>query len=921
MVFNLTWRPRNHLPSLLSAFLFRFISNQKSLSRKLVRFHNPILQHQSYSMDLSQRFLQGMKACSTLRSIPIARELHAQLISTGLVSSVFLQNHLVNMYSNCGSIDDAYQVFLEIDFRNVFSWNTMINGFADLGRMGKAEQLFDEMPERDSVSWNSIMSGYFHNGQPEDAIKVFVLMIRDCNCFPDSLSLSCVMKACASLGHLNLAVQLHALAEKFGFGRDFFLESSIIDMYIKCGALNFAERVFSRTSNPSLFCWNSMIYGYSKLCGVGSSLDLFSRMPEHDAVSWNTIISILSQHGYGAQSLDMFIQMWIQGFRPNSMTYASALSACTGIYDLRWGLHLHARIIRMESSLDVYVGSGLIDMYAKCGCLESARRVFDMLPEHNAVSWTSLIGGLAHFGHEKEALALFKQMREVPVASDQFTLATILGVCSNLKDSSLGGQLHAYAINVGLDFYVPVGNAIVTMYSRCGNVQSASYTFELMPIRDIVSWTAMITAFSQAGNVEYARKYFDKMPERNIVSWNSMLATYIQHGLWEDGLRLYILMFREEVKTDWITFTTSISACADSAVLVLGKQIIAQAEKLGFCCNVSVVNSIVAMYSKCGQIRDAEKVFDSTVMKDLISWNTMMAGYSQSGQGRKVIETFQDMLKLGFTPDHISYVSVLSGCSHSGLLHEGQHYFSVMTKDHGISPTCEHFACMVDLLGRAGLLEQAKDLINEMPLEPNAAVWGALLGACRIHGERKLAEIALKNLIKLDEVDSGSYVLLANIYSDSGKLEGVSDMRKLMKEKGIRKNPGCSWIEVDNRVHVFNVDDTNHPQIKDVRKMLEEIAKKIEGLENDVNETVSVQHRSYHSKKTSSGFWDVGRLSRLSSEVSGPISGKCGPHDSTNISFSPGRVGRLQCSTSQNTFTVQVQAGYMYHLCPSMVLI
>ncbi|KAA8537378.1 hypothetical protein F0562_026935 [Nyssa sinensis] len=721
-------------------------------------------------MDLSQKFFEDMKACATQRSIPVARKLHAQLTSMGLNSSVFLQNNLINMYSNCGLMDDACRAFLEIEFPNVFSWNTMINGMADSGRMREAEQLFGKMPERDNVTWNSMMSGYYHNGQPEDAIKVFVSMIRDRNCVPDPFSFTCVMKACASLGFVKLAFQLHGLAEKFDFGRDISFDSSIIDMYIKCGALNFAERVFLGISNPSLFCWNSMIYGFSKLYGVGSAFDLFIQMPERDTVSWNTMISILSQHGYGVQTLDMFVEMWIQGFRPNSVTYASVLSACTSIYDLGWGTHLHARIVRMEPSLDVYVGSGLIDMYVKCGCLESARRVFDKLTEHNVVTWTSLIGGIAQFGHEKDALALFKQMREMPVALDQFTLATVLGICSGLEDISLGWQLHAYTIKLGMDSSVPVGNALVTMYAKCGDVQSANHTFELMPIRDIISWTAMITSFSQSGDIENARKYFNKMPERNVITWNSMLAAYVQQGFWEEGLKIYILMLKEEVQQDWITFATSISACAESAILKLGKQIVAQAEKLGFCSNVSVANSVITI-----------------------------------GQGGKVIDTFETMLKLGFMPDHISYVSVLS-----------------------------------DLLGRAGLLEQAKNLIDEMPFEPNAAVWGALLGACRIHGNVKLAEIAVKNLIELDVDDSGSYVLLANIYSDSGKLEGVSDMRKLMREKGVRKNPGCSWIEVDNRVHVFTVDDTNHPQIKDIYRMLEEIIKKIEDTGSYVNQLHSV---------------------------------------------------------------------------------
>ncbi|WOG83939.1 hypothetical protein DCAR_0103118 [Daucus carota subsp. sativus] len=787
-----------------------------------------------------------MKQC---RSIPVARKLHAQLINLGLISSTFLQNHLMHMYSNCGLIDDATRVFRFMEFSNVFSHNTLINGLADSGRIKEARKLFDEMPERDVVSWNSIMSGYFHNGRPDDTLKVFAEMITSGSCVPDQFCFSCVMKACASLGYVKLAPQVHGFVEKFYFGRDNSADSSIIDMYIKCGDLGSAEKVFLRIQDPNLFCWNSMVYGYSKLYCIERAMNLFNLMPKRDSVSWSTMISILSQNKNSLETLNMFIDMWGQGFRPNSMTYASVLSACANLYDVNWGAHLHARIVRMEHNIDLYVGCSLIDMYGKCGYLRAARQVFDTLTEKNVVAWTSLIGGLAQFGHQEEAVALFKQMREVPVSCDKFTLATVIGVCSSSKDISLGRQLHGDATKIGADICVTVGNALVTMYARCGDIGSASHAFDMMPVKDIISWTAMVSAFSQIGKVEKAREYFNKMPDRNVVTWNSMLATYIQHGYFEDGLNLYNVMRQKGVKPDWITFASAISACGYSAVLKLGNQIIAVAKKSGFGIDVSVKNSSLTMYSRCGRIEEARKVFDSMIVRDMVSWNSMMTGYAHSGQGRKVIDIFESMLKMGITPDPISYVSILSGCSHSGLLLEGKYYFNMMTKNHGISPTIEHFACMVDLLGRAGLLEEAHNLIIDMPLEPNAAIWGALLGACRIHGNSELAEIALKKLMELDAEDSGSYILLSNIYSEAGQLKGVLDVRRLMREKGVKKNPGCSWIEVDNRVHVFTVDDTSHPQIKEIYIKLEEIIKKVKDTGKYTNEIDHTRPMTYHSEK------------------------------------------------------------------------
>lgn len=729
------------------------------------------------------------------------------------------------MYSNCGLIDDATRVFFSSGYRNVYSYNIIISGLAHSGRVIQAEVLFDEMPERDSVSWNSMMSGYFWNGKYDDVIKVFVSLVRECSCVPSLYSFSCVMKACGCLGYGKLATQLHAFAKKFNFGSDFSIEKSSLDMYVKCDGIYYAERLFFRMKNPSLFCWNSMIYGYSKVLGAERALDMFKRMAEHDVVSWNIIISILSKHGFGVETLCMFIEMCRQGFGSNSLTYVSVLSACTNICDLEWGAHLHARLIRLESFLDVIVGNGLINMYAKCGHLKFARRVFNSLTERDSVSWTSIIYGAAHFGLGEEALQLFSQMRDALVNVDEFAIATVLGVCLSQNNLSIGEQLHAHTIKTGMESFVPVGNALVTMYAKCGgNIQKAYCEFEFMPRRNIISWTAMITAFSQNGDVEKARDCFNKMLERNLITWNSMITTYNQHGLWEEGLKLYNSMLREGVKPDWVTFSTSIGACANLSILKLGIQIVAHAEKVGFGSEVSVANSVLTMYSRCGQIKEAEQIFHSIGNKNLISWNAMMAGYAQNGKGKKVIEIFEDMLKMKCRPDHISFVALLSGCSHSGLVTEGKLYFNSMTKDFCMSPRHEHFACMVDLLGRSGLLEEAKSLIDGMPFKPTVDIWGALLGACQIHHNTNLAELVLRNLLELDFEVSGSYILLANTYSDSGKLEGVACLRKLMREKRMRKNPGCSWIEVDKRIHVFTADDINHPRIKDIYRVLEEIA-------------------------------------------------------------------------------------------------
>ncbi|XP_020260124.1 pentatricopeptide repeat-containing protein At3g24000, mitochondrial-like [Asparagus officinalis] len=837
----------------LLSWHYRLKSTSVSLQH-LKQTQSSLSLSQTSITNLTQTLSDLIKSSANLKSISKTQNIHAHLISTGLHSSLFLQNHLLNAYFTCTSTEDARNLFREISSPNVITFNVMITGLLNCGLPGDARKVFGEMPVRDCASWNALMSGYFKNGMLEESIGVFFEMIRDSGFDPDLFSLTCAMKACGGLRCAQLGMQIHGLLKKLNLEDETRVDSSLIDMYIKCGLVDLAVKVFERSESPNLFIQNSMILGYANLYGVNSALELFRRMPERDTISWNTMISVLSQHGHVRQALLMIIDMFTKGYELTSTTYSSVLSAVTSIQDLDWGRHLHAHIIKHQWGYDVYVGSALVDMYAKCGKLDAAKRTFEILPTHNTVSWTSLLGGFSQHGHVEEALQLFNHMRRVPVAFDQFTLATVLSACYNRMDVSLGSQLHCLALKAGYNSSVPVSNALLSVYSKCGSIESAESIFHSMPSRDIISSTSMITAYSQLGNVTKAREFFDAMTTRNVVSWNAILATYIQHEEEEEGLKMFVTMLREDkVKPDWVTFVTLISACANIGALRLGNQVIAHTLKSGFEYDTSVANGIITVLSKCGRIREARKVFDSIQEKDLVSWNSMITAYAQHGQGQEAVEIFEKMLLNNIRPDYISYVAVLAGCSHSGLVQKGKYYFNSMTNNTKISPGMEHFSCMVDLLGRAGLLEEAKDMIDCMPIKPSAEVWGALLGACKIHGNTKLAEYAAKNLFELDSKDPGSYVLLAKIYADGGELDSSAGVRKLMKERGIRKNPGCSWIEVNNTIHVFTADDVNHPQINEVLKVLERVIAKIERL-GYVREDSSFGSQSFHSEKLAVAF-------------------------------------------------------------------
>uniref|UniRef100_A0A7N0UG53 Uncharacterized protein n=1 Tax=Kalanchoe fedtschenkoi TaxID=63787 RepID=A0A7N0UG53_KALFE len=832
MTFNLPWHPTARAFRLrVHPVLTRCRKSPylRFSHTNVTAFQHPSAQ-QTY-VELTQKLYEVLKDCAAMKSILVLRKCHAHVVSLGLGASVFIQNNLVNAYAKCGSVRDAFDVFCEMGVRNVHSWNAMIDGFAASGMMGAAQKLFEEMPEseRDTITWNSMMARYFDDGKPGETVKMFSFMLGDSYFSINSSSVSCALKACGSLGDLAFASQLHALIEKSCLREDDSVQGSIVDAYIKSGALSSAEKVFSGIANPSVFCWNSMIYCYSKLYGARDALHLFQSMPRRNGVSWNMVVSILSQHGMEFETLSTFVEMSVGGFKSTSETYASVLSSCATVCDIEWGAHLHARILRVEIGVDVFAGGGLIDMYWKCGHLGNAHKVFDSLSQHNAVSWTSFIRGLAHFGLEDKALESYNKMRSASVAPDHFTLSVILGTCSTRKDVWCGRQLHAQAIKLGMQASTAVGNAILTVYAKCGDSKDATRAFYWIPKKDTISWTLMIIAFSQIGDVETAREYFDRMPERNIVTWNSMLAAYIQNELWEESLRIYMRMLEVDVKPDWITLVTCMSACADLSLMSLGSQIIAQAEKIGLSCNVSVANSFVTFYSRCGDIDLGEEVFEAIDFKNLVSWNAMMSGFAHNGQGRRVVETFEEMLAVGCLPDNISFACVLSGCSHAGLLSEGKRYFESMTRDYNLSPNPEHYTCMVDLLGRAGLLEQALSLIKEMPFKPNADIWKALLSACRTHGSAESAEFAVKNLLEMDVEDSGSYILLAHVYWESGKSQGVAALRKSMRDKRMVKHNASSWIEVNNKIHVFAAHDSGHPQINDVYKVLEGIQMEIHG--------------------------------------------------------------------------------------------
>eukprot|EP01018_Ginkgo_biloba_P032089 Gb_22773 [translate_table: standard] len=516
----------------------------------------------------------------------------------------------------------------------------------------------------------------------------------------------------------------------------------------------------------------------------------------------------------------------VMGQHVNPSIYDYVLQACIGKKALPEGKLVHAHIIQtgIKCQEEIFLGNGVVNMYAKCGTLVDARRAWDRMPKRNLVSWNMLIAAHVRHGYAEEALTLFYQMQRTDIQPDQFTFPTVLTACANLAALEQGKEIHELIVRSGFQSDVFVGNALVDMYAKCGNVENARHVFEKMPQRDVVSWNAMIAGYVQYGHIDVALRLFRKMPARDVVSWTAMIAASARHGYCEDALTLFYQMRRTGIQPNQFTFASVLPACANLAALEQGKEIHENIVKSGLQSDIFVNNALVDMYAKCGSIENAHNVFDKMTQRDVVSWNVMIVGYAIHGCGKEALLLFQQMQQSVANPDHVTFLGVLSACCHAGLVHEGWQYFNCMSQCYNVTPAMEHYGCMIDLLGRSGHLDEAHDLIQKMPIKPDTVVWGSLLAACKIHTNIELGECAAEHLFELDCQSVTPYVLLSIIYATAGRRDGVEKVRKLMKDRRVKKRPGCSWIVVNKRVHAFVAGDASHTQMHQIYAELERLS-------------------------------------------------------------------------------------------------
>ncbi|KAL6995580.1 hypothetical protein U1Q18_005715 [Sarracenia purpurea var. burkii] len=482
------------------------------------------------------------------------------------------------------------------------------------------------------------------------------------------------------------------------------------------------------------------------------------------------------------------------GVRSNNYTFPFVLKACASESLALQGKLIHGEVIRTGFDLDVYVEAALVDMYAKCGLVDDCRKVFDKMSKRDLVCWTAMITAYNQAERAKDALILLDKMQQEGLSMDSIAAVSVSSAVGQLGDSKMAKSVHAHVMRNGFLKDLCVGNSIMAMYAKCTEIEKARLLFNWMEERDGISWNSMLSAYTQNGQASEALLLFDQMQASgatpNPVTLLIMVSACAYLGSRQHGRRLHNLIIDSKIELDATHW-----------------------------------NAIMDMYAKCGELETAVEIFNCSRPGEMgvSSWNTLISGYGMHGFGKEALEIFSQMQKEGVQPDHITFTSILSACSHAGLINEGRKCFADMAK-FSVIPEAKHYACMVDLLGRAGLLIEAYDLIKQMPIQPNDDVWGALLLACRIHGRTELGEIAANNLFQLEPEHAGYYVLMSNLYAASCKWQEVGKLRHDMKSRGLRKTAALSVIEVGKEVHGFHTADQVNPCWREVYREVERLA-------------------------------------------------------------------------------------------------
>lgn len=703
-----------------------------------------------------------VKACARRRSLPHAKRLLGLLRGHGLDSTRFFGENMVCTMVKCGDLDQALSIFDSLPYRTVFSWTAVI-------------------------------SGYTMAGQGKEALGLYTCMLEE-SVEPDRYTFVSLITACGGVSELGEGKRIHAEALRYRFGSDMFVCTSLVDMYAKCGSIVDAQNVFD-------------------------ALD------QRDVVSWNAMVAAYAQQGEAEKALQLYEQMREEGASPNHRTFVSALQACATLAEAEEGVVLDGYLTRVKSITkgrelhgetqrkgyvsDIFVDNALISMYGKCGSFVDACNVFEGMGHQDAVSWTAMLSSYVLQDQGSRALQLYAQMLEEGVSADALTIIASLQACSSLaeneeevlveeqlvKTNALGliKALHTGAVIRGHGLDTGVVNTLVSMYGKCGGIADA-------------------------------KRVFDELANRTVVSWNALLSAYVEQGEGEKALQLYRQMSEDNISPNDITLVYILQACSSTGSLKVCRQIHHSLVSTGNEPSPALATTLIHVYGRCASMQEARGVFDAIRQPTVVSWNALIAGYARQGSTAASLQCYEEMRSTNVNPNSVTFLALLSICSHAGLVDEGVGYFESMSRDFGITPETEHVVCMVDLFGRAGCFERIEELLSKTALQPNLVMWLCLLGACRKHGKVALARRVFDCVVLLQPKHAAAYELMSNIYADAGLWHSASEVNELKQKAGAWKKPSQSWIQHDQDVHAFHVGDSEHLQEEVVYELIRKVS-------------------------------------------------------------------------------------------------
>lgn len=603
----------------------------------------------------------------------------------------------------------------------------------------------------DITFWNFLLAAYSKNFLFTEVIGIFGRLLEYGCLKANDYTYPSVLKACGALKSVRNGEMLHANLLKSGIWSDVVVASAIVGMYAKCDLFSAAIR-------------------------------LFNEMPGKDVPSWNSVISCYFQSGQYERALEMFKNMDEFGLKHDSVTYTSAIASCSRLLDLDTGERIHKQLIRSRFSLDDFTSSALVDMYGKCGRLDKAVEVFEQVKEKSLVSWNSIIAGHSLRGDSKSCIELFMRMLNENIKPSTTTLSSLLMACSKSAQLLHGKFVHGYLIRNYCESDMYVDCSLIDLYFKC---------------RDVA----------------LAERVFSKLSKARTVVWNVMISGYVSVGNYFQALGTFNEMKLAEVAPDAITLTSVLSSCTQLGALEQGKEVHKIATKGKMETNEILMGALLDMYAKCGAFDEALSVFNNLPKRDLVSWTSMIEAYGYHGQAYEATKLFEKMLQSGIKPDRVTFLAIISACSHAGMVNEGLHFFSLMLNVYKIRPNVEEYSCFIDLLGRSGRLREGYDILKSTPsIAEDTGLLSTLFAGCLTFGDQKLGEEIADLLMEAVLIDTSTYILLANLYASLRKWDKASKVRMKMKDLGITKNPAYSWIQIGESMYAFSVGDKIFPQ-------------------------------------------------------------------------------------------------------------